>query len=259
MRGFVVAELAAILLDAVTDKDPLVQEQVCSALCALGEAAPEEVLGACEECLRQREKVVPAQRGRAQGGVSVGGRGPPPAVQSVAVGESRIPLRRGISRTDEPPCLVASASAPCGDTGWGPCRIQWSHTLGVLLSPVAGQRLNRSPCRGLCCPPGREVPLPSAAAGRVLHGGGGSGGCPRRLGLSLTLLLPAGGSGAGQGDLCAAYARGDPVGAAGAPPSQRSSWPHCCLLGLGSVALGRCWVPVYCLLSVSACGLGPSR
>ncbi|XP_045880235.1 maestro heat-like repeat-containing protein family member 1 isoform X4 [Meles meles] len=52
-----VRKLAAILLDAVTDKDPLVQEQVCSALCALGEAAPEEVLGACEECLRQREKL----------------------------------------------------------------------------------------------------------------------------------------------------------------------------------------------------------
>lgn len=65
--GFFVAELAAILLDAITDKDPLVQEQVCGALCALGEAAPEEVLGACEEYLRQHEKVVLAQRGRARG------------------------------------------------------------------------------------------------------------------------------------------------------------------------------------------------
>lgn len=43
------------------------QEQVCGALCALGEAAPEEALGACEEYLRQHEKVVPAQRGRARG------------------------------------------------------------------------------------------------------------------------------------------------------------------------------------------------
>ncbi|XP_044100710.1 maestro heat-like repeat-containing protein family member 1 isoform X4 [Neovison vison] len=52
-----VKKLAAILLDAITDKDPLVQEQVCGALCALGEAAPEEVLGACEEYLRQHEKL----------------------------------------------------------------------------------------------------------------------------------------------------------------------------------------------------------
>ena len=59
--GFVVAELSTILLDAVTDKDPVVREQVCSALCALGEAQPEEALGACEEYLRQHEKVLPAQ------------------------------------------------------------------------------------------------------------------------------------------------------------------------------------------------------
>ncbi|EFB17016.1 hypothetical protein PANDA_011080, partial [Ailuropoda melanoleuca] len=50
-------ELAAILLDAVTDKDPVVQEQVCSALCALGEAQPEEALSACEEYLWQHEKL----------------------------------------------------------------------------------------------------------------------------------------------------------------------------------------------------------
>ncbi|XP_034524671.1 maestro heat-like repeat-containing protein family member 1 isoform X6 [Ailuropoda melanoleuca] len=50
-------KLAAILLDAVTDKDPVVQEQVCSALCALGEAQPEEALSACEEYLWQHEKV----------------------------------------------------------------------------------------------------------------------------------------------------------------------------------------------------------
>lgn len=55
--GFIAAELSAVLLDAVTDKDPLVQEQVCSALCALGESQPEETLSACEEHLRQHEKV----------------------------------------------------------------------------------------------------------------------------------------------------------------------------------------------------------
>lgn len=55
--GFVAAELSTILLDAVTDKDPLVQEQVCSALCALGESRPQEALSACEEHLRQNEKV----------------------------------------------------------------------------------------------------------------------------------------------------------------------------------------------------------
>ncbi|XP_073749484.1 maestro heat-like repeat-containing protein family member 1 isoform X3 [Callorhinus ursinus] len=52
-----VKKLSAILLDAVTDKDPLVQEQVCGALCALGEAQPEEALGACEEYLWQHEKL----------------------------------------------------------------------------------------------------------------------------------------------------------------------------------------------------------
>lgn len=55
--GFVAAELSTILLDSVTDKDPLVQEQVCGALCALGESQPEETLSACEEHLRQHEKV----------------------------------------------------------------------------------------------------------------------------------------------------------------------------------------------------------
>lgn len=55
--GFVAAGLSTILLDAVTDKDPLVQEQVCSALCALGESQPEGTLCACEEHLRQHEKV----------------------------------------------------------------------------------------------------------------------------------------------------------------------------------------------------------
>ncbi|XP_049621834.1 maestro heat-like repeat-containing protein family member 1 isoform X1 [Suncus etruscus] len=52
-----VKKLSTILLDAITDKDPLVQEQVCSSLCALGKAQPEETLRACEEYLRQREKL----------------------------------------------------------------------------------------------------------------------------------------------------------------------------------------------------------
>lgn len=55
--GSVAAELSAILLDAVTDKDPVVQEQVCSALCALGQSQPEEALRACEEHLRHNDKV----------------------------------------------------------------------------------------------------------------------------------------------------------------------------------------------------------
>uniref|UniRef100_G1RHT7 Uncharacterized protein n=1 Tax=Nomascus leucogenys TaxID=61853 RepID=G1RHT7_NOMLE len=50
-------ELAFTLLDAITDKDPLVQEQVCSALCSLGEVRPVETLCACEEYLRQHDKV----------------------------------------------------------------------------------------------------------------------------------------------------------------------------------------------------------
>nr|XP_035961505.1 maestro heat-like repeat-containing protein family member 1 isoform X2 [Halichoerus grypus] len=52
-----VKKLSAILLDAITDKDPLVREQVYRALCALGEAQPGEALGACEEYLRQHEKL----------------------------------------------------------------------------------------------------------------------------------------------------------------------------------------------------------
>ncbi|KAM6148277.1 maestro heat-like repeat-containing protein family member 1 [Rhynchocyon petersi] len=50
-------KLCTTLMDAVTDKDPQVQEQICSALCALGEARPEEVLGICVEHLRQYEKL----------------------------------------------------------------------------------------------------------------------------------------------------------------------------------------------------------
>ncbi|XP_064443774.1 maestro heat-like repeat-containing protein family member 1 isoform X13 [Mirounga angustirostris] len=62
-----VKKLSAILLDAITDKDPLVREQVCGALCALGEAQPEEALSACEEYLWQHEKVFPARGHRLAG------------------------------------------------------------------------------------------------------------------------------------------------------------------------------------------------
>lgn len=121
-----------------------------------------------------------------------------------------------MSRTDETPCLVASALACVGAPAGGGAASS-GHTQGVCCCPrsVTGQRLNRSPCQGLCCPPGREGPLSLAAVRRVFCGGGGSRGCPRRRGLSLTLLLPAGGAGAGQGrqtpgDLCAACAPGGP-------------------------------------------------
>ncbi|XP_075405229.1 maestro heat-like repeat-containing protein family member 1 isoform X2 [Tenrec ecaudatus] len=49
--------LCTTLMDAVTDKDPQVQEQICSALCTLGEAQPVGTLCACEEYLRQHEKL----------------------------------------------------------------------------------------------------------------------------------------------------------------------------------------------------------
>lgn len=54
---FVTAGLSFTLLDSITDKDPMVQEQVCSALCSLGDAQPDETLHACEEYLRQHDKV----------------------------------------------------------------------------------------------------------------------------------------------------------------------------------------------------------
>ena len=73
--GFVTAGLFAILLDAVTDKDPQVQEQVCGALCALGESQPVEALRACEEHLRLHEKVLLLLRGGACG-MGRGLRGP---------------------------------------------------------------------------------------------------------------------------------------------------------------------------------------
>jgi len=44
-------------MDATTDKEPLVQEQIYNALCYLGEAEPEEILHCCDEYLRQHDKV----------------------------------------------------------------------------------------------------------------------------------------------------------------------------------------------------------
>lgn len=52
-----IKKLSFTLLDSITDKDPMVQEQVCSALCSLGEAQPDETLRACEEYLRQHDKL----------------------------------------------------------------------------------------------------------------------------------------------------------------------------------------------------------
>uniref|UniRef100_A0A2K5V1W4 Maestro heat like repeat family member 1 n=1 Tax=Macaca fascicularis TaxID=9541 RepID=A0A2K5V1W4_MACFA len=52
-----IKKLASTLLDAITDKDPMVQEQVCSALCSLGEVRPVETLRTCEEYLRQHDKL----------------------------------------------------------------------------------------------------------------------------------------------------------------------------------------------------------
>ncbi|XP_007488818.1 maestro heat-like repeat-containing protein family member 1 isoform X2 [Monodelphis domestica] len=53
-----VKRLATTLLGAITDKDPLVQEQLCNSLCYLGESKAEETLNACDEYLRQHEKLV---------------------------------------------------------------------------------------------------------------------------------------------------------------------------------------------------------
>lgn len=58
-------------MDATTDKDPSVQEQIYNALCYLGEAEPEEILNCCDEYLRQHEKVglcMPAQSRWQEGG-----------------------------------------------------------------------------------------------------------------------------------------------------------------------------------------------
>ncbi|XP_065686253.1 maestro heat-like repeat-containing protein family member 1 isoform X3 [Patagioenas fasciata] len=52
-----VKRLATTLMDATTDKAPLVQEQIYKALCELGESEPEEILNACDEYLRQHDKL----------------------------------------------------------------------------------------------------------------------------------------------------------------------------------------------------------
>uniref|UniRef100_A0A8C3U2Q9 Maestro heat like repeat family member 1 n=1 Tax=Catharus ustulatus TaxID=91951 RepID=A0A8C3U2Q9_CATUS len=44
-------------MDATTDKDPEVQEQIRNSLCALGDADPEEILECCGEYLRQHDKL----------------------------------------------------------------------------------------------------------------------------------------------------------------------------------------------------------
>uniref|UniRef100_A0A8D2IWM4 Maestro heat like repeat family member 1 n=1 Tax=Varanus komodoensis TaxID=61221 RepID=A0A8D2IWM4_VARKO len=54
---YISPRLAVTLMDATTDKDPLVHEQIFSSLCFLGEEQPEEVLHACEEYLRQHDKL----------------------------------------------------------------------------------------------------------------------------------------------------------------------------------------------------------
>uniref|UniRef100_A0A8C9PZF8 Maestro heat-like repeat-containing protein family member 1 n=1 Tax=Spermophilus dauricus TaxID=99837 RepID=A0A8C9PZF8_SPEDA len=54
--------LSFTLLDAITDKEPVVQEQVCSALCSLGEARPREMLRTCNEYLRQHDKLAQPYR-----------------------------------------------------------------------------------------------------------------------------------------------------------------------------------------------------
>ncbi|NWS49894.1 MROH1 protein, partial [Probosciger aterrimus] len=44
-------------MDATTDKDPQVQEQIYTALCFLGDSEPEEILHCCDEYLRQHDKL----------------------------------------------------------------------------------------------------------------------------------------------------------------------------------------------------------
>ncbi|KAM6143045.1 LOW QUALITY PROTEIN: maestro heat-like repeat-containing protein family member 1 [Phoenicopterus ruber ruber] len=52
-----IKRLATTLMDATTDKDPLVQEQIYNALCYLGESEPEEILNSCDEYLWQHDKL----------------------------------------------------------------------------------------------------------------------------------------------------------------------------------------------------------
>ncbi|XP_030409904.1 maestro heat-like repeat-containing protein family member 1 isoform X1 [Gopherus evgoodei] len=57
-----VKKLAVTLMDATTDKDPLVQEQIYNALCYLGDSEPEEILNSCDEYLRQHDKLASPHR-----------------------------------------------------------------------------------------------------------------------------------------------------------------------------------------------------
>ncbi|XP_077872592.1 maestro heat-like repeat-containing protein family member 1 isoform X9 [Ictidomys tridecemlineatus] len=57
-----IEKLSFTLLDAITDKEPVVQEQVCSALRFLGEARPRETLRACDAYLRQHDKLAQPYR-----------------------------------------------------------------------------------------------------------------------------------------------------------------------------------------------------
>ncbi|XP_023802970.1 maestro heat-like repeat-containing protein family member 1, partial [Cyanistes caeruleus] len=52
-----IRRLATTLMDASTDKDPEVQEQIRNSLSSLGNADPEEMLECCGEYLRQHEKL----------------------------------------------------------------------------------------------------------------------------------------------------------------------------------------------------------
>ncbi|KAE8599954.1 hypothetical protein XENTR_v10017409 [Xenopus tropicalis] len=57
-----IKRLAVTLMDASTDKDPEVQEQIYSSLCFMGEAAPTEILESCDSYLRQHDKLSYAHR-----------------------------------------------------------------------------------------------------------------------------------------------------------------------------------------------------
>ncbi|MEE6519987.1 hypothetical protein FKM82_017757 [Ascaphus truei] len=57
MANSSVKRLAVTLMDASTDKDPVVQEQIYNSLCFMGESAPREVLESCDSYLRQNDKL----------------------------------------------------------------------------------------------------------------------------------------------------------------------------------------------------------
>ncbi|XP_075437570.1 maestro heat-like repeat-containing protein family member 1, partial [Ascaphus truei] len=57
MANSSVKRLAVTLMDASTDKDPVVQEQIYNSLCFMGESAPREVLESCDAYLRQNDKL----------------------------------------------------------------------------------------------------------------------------------------------------------------------------------------------------------